>query len=256
MIHERVGRLRLELYNGIDELPSERYHKFNLYCLMYTGIGNDAESVAKHIGDMYQSLTKNDTERLKIQLQNYHHSLYLILEKADIQSMAFACLVHSINGKEVTDLSEEGLKWIQGRISRASKRQQITKLLKDLKKKIEDEIELYFPERVNNNRVSMHYNYINKHGKLLNRKILGENVEDEIERVENEFYMRNKPVVYGGEKGLLLKTEKDFETNCAILQQKGTNNPKKITISEFYSAIHLIEKQANHGRPKRNKKHK
>jgi hypothetical protein len=101
----------------------------------------------------------------------------------------------------------------------------------------------------------MHYNYINKHGKLLNRKTLGEDVEEELKRVETELYLRDAPKVYGGEKGLLLKIEKEFELNCSILRQKGVNDPKKLTVFEFYSEVNLIEKQSSNVKSKRNKKH-
>jgi hypothetical protein len=136
MINKNIGRLRLELYNGVDELPIERYHKFNLYCLMSAGIGNDVESITKHMGSIYQSLNKKDIERLKIQFQNYYHSLYLIIDKVDTTNMAFACLIHSVNGREVTDLSEEGIRRLQIKITRAERRKQIVQLFVDLKKKL------------------------------------------------------------------------------------------------------------------------
>lgn len=126
-----------------------------------------------------------------------------------------------------------------------------------IKKKIEDEIKDYFPEKVNESRISMHYNFLNKHGILTNRKILGEDVDDELARVENEFYIRSKPVLYGGPKGLLMKVEKAFETNCLILQQNGVVNPEKIPVLKFYQSIELINKQrSSHGEQKRNTKRK
>jgi len=140
MIQKKIGRLNLELYSSINELPSERYHKFNLYCLMAAGIGNDAESVQNHISDIFQSLSKGDTERLKIQFQNYYHSLHLILEKADTQSLAFSCLIAAIDGKPITDLSDDGLQYTQYLISREEKRLQVVGLFTDLKKKLKQDL--------------------------------------------------------------------------------------------------------------------
>lgn len=104
----------------------------------------------------------------------------------------------------------------------------------------------------------MHYEYINALGKLQNRKVLGEDVDGEILRVENELYNRSKPIVYGGEKGLLISIEKDYESTCVVLQKNGIPYPKQSTVLEFYSASKLIETQnsSNNGKLKTNKKHK
>ena len=102
----------------------------------------------------------------------------------------------------------------------------------------------------------MYYAYVKKHTELLYREILEEDVTEEKKRIENELYIRNKPEIYGGEKGLLIKIEKNFETNCAILYQKGYPDPKRLSVLSFYQASELIEKQAENGKSKGNKKHK
>lgn len=136
MIVKRIGRLNIKLYDCIDELPIERYHKFNIYCLLSAGIGNDIESVTSHINSIYSALQRKDFDRLKIQFENYYMSLNMILEHIDTQSIAFACLVHSINGDEITDLSDESLKNISKRITRAGKRVKILELVSEIKKKL------------------------------------------------------------------------------------------------------------------------
>lgn len=144
MIHRKIGRLRLQLYDSIDELPIERYHKFNMYCLMYLGIGNDPASISKHYTDMIQSIAKNDIDRLKTQLHNYYTCLHLITQGVDTQTLAFSCLVYSINEKEITDTSEEGLNWIRSRVVRAEKRSTALQILADLKKKLKANLKYIF----------------------------------------------------------------------------------------------------------------
>jgi hypothetical protein len=133
---ERIGRLRVEFYDSVNELPSERYHKFNTYCLLYMGIGADAEDMQKHYSDMLQALHRKDLDRLGKMLQNYMYCLHLITEHIDLPSMAVACLVKSINDKEVNDVSEENLKRVAKRITQAKKRQMVVNLFKVLKKKL------------------------------------------------------------------------------------------------------------------------
>jgi hypothetical protein len=89
----------------------------------------------------------------------------------------------------------------------------------------------------------MHYNYIHKHSQLLFKKILGQDVDSEIERVENELYKRTEVQLYGGDKGLIVKTEKNFALNCSLLAQKGHANPRNMNVFDFYAAMQLIDKQ-------------
>ena len=136
MITKQLGRLTLKMYNGIDELPAERYHKFNLYCLMSAGIGNDAEALQSHMASIYTALNKKDYDSLLVMFQNYYHSLHFIVEQMDTQSIAFCCLIHSINGDEITDISDDNLMAISKRINKATKRSIALKLLDEIKKKL------------------------------------------------------------------------------------------------------------------------
>ena len=136
MIDKRIGNLRLKLYSGIDELTAERFHKFNLYTLIATGIGSDVTSLQNHITLIYQALNKKDYDRLKTLFENYHHSIHLITEQIDTQCVAFACLVHSINGDEITDISDENLIKISKRITKNVRRVEALQVLEEIKKKL------------------------------------------------------------------------------------------------------------------------
>lgn len=85
-------------------------------------------------------------------------------------------------------------------------------------------------------------------------EIQGEDVKEELQRIENNLYLISKPEQYGGKKGLIIKIEKDFEGDSIILQQNGIQKPKKSTVVEFYRAIQIIEKQNKNGKSKRSKR--
>lgn len=72
---------------------------------------------------------------------------------------------------------------------------------------------------------------------------MGESVEKELIKINNDFYKLNDPEKYAGNKGLIVQTDKSFETNCIILKQNGVVNPKKITVLEFFSTLETIKKQ-------------
>ena len=136
MINKNIGRLRLKIYDNIGELPIERYHKFNTYCLLSMGIGSDIESIDNHIAEIFQALHRKDYDRLTVNFTNYYHSLRLIQDHMDIPSVAFACLVHSINDQEITDISEENLRIVSGRLTQAKRRELVINLFRELKKKL------------------------------------------------------------------------------------------------------------------------
>lgn len=135
MIKKSIGRKHLLIYDSVSELPSNRYHLFNSYCLMSMGIGSDVEGINEHIADIFGALQKKDFDRLNILFQNYYHSLRMIVDHEDIPSVAFACLVHSVNGKEVIDTSEEGLKRLAKDLAGAKRRVIIVNMFNELKKK-------------------------------------------------------------------------------------------------------------------------
>lgn len=136
MITKKIGFLKLELYNGIDELTTERYHKFNLYCLLSSGVGSDVESIKEHMIKIYQVLQKKDFKRLQKMFENYYLSLSYITEGLDLKTLAFTCLIHSINGDEISDLSDDNLERLSKRITKNIKRQAIFDLFKEIKKKL------------------------------------------------------------------------------------------------------------------------
>ena len=45
----RVGRHVLDLYDGIDDMPIGRFHRFNRNLMVDAGIGSDLQAVDSHI---------------------------------------------------------------------------------------------------------------------------------------------------------------------------------------------------------------
>lgn len=148
MIDKKIGRLKLKLYNGIDELPAERYHKFNLYCLLASGIGSDVTALNNHITTIYQALQMKDFARLKTLFENYYMNLNYTIQGMDLNSMAFVCLIHSINGKEILDSSDENLMKISKEISKHEKRSKYLNLFREIKKKLKMKSKYISPVKI------------------------------------------------------------------------------------------------------------
>ena len=75
------------------------------------------------------------------------------------------------------------------------------------------------------------------------KKILGIDVAkmDE-ERVEGYFEIAMKPkYLIQNKMNEVISMEKSFEATCAVLEDNGISNPKRLTIFEFFSKVEFLE---------------
>lgn len=130
-----VGGHKVELYAGIDEMPMANYHKFNKYLMFESGLAPDASGVIGHLSRMNELILAGEYDKLRLELQNTYQAISYIMEEMSPTAMAFACIVHSIDGRVVTDLSDESLKAISYSMNRESFKVLKEKVL-ELKKKL------------------------------------------------------------------------------------------------------------------------
>ena len=102
---------KIVLYNSIHDLNFQRSHAFTKYMGMDADIGGDMQAVAKHYEKLF--MFSNNPKEMKVELQKEAYNLYffwfLVLENFNPQYLSFACMVHSIDGKEYNDITEDGL---------------------------------------------------------------------------------------------------------------------------------------------------
>ena len=100
----------VEYYDAIDDLPIVRHHRFNEFISLKSGIGSTMEDVDKHIMGTVQMVQRGDKDMAITKLMNMRQGIQFAIENVDPQSMAFAVLVHKIDGVEQKDTSDHGLK--------------------------------------------------------------------------------------------------------------------------------------------------
>jgi hypothetical protein len=104
-----LKKAKVLLYADIDQLPAERFSKVNKFWMLHDELGSSFEDVDKiHITRLLIAL--EDKEKSKKVIDNMRVLIHNIINEVNPESMAFACLVHSIDGKEINDLSDENLK--------------------------------------------------------------------------------------------------------------------------------------------------
>ena len=107
----------INVFAAAEELPISRYAKFQKYALIEAGLGSDLKSIGSHFGKLFEYLTQKMNEEALQETKNLYYNIHLIMEEINVESLAFACLIHSIDGKEVIDTSEEGLKLTVAQLS-------------------------------------------------------------------------------------------------------------------------------------------
>jgi len=109
ILHKGLSKTKVLLYTEIDQLPADRFSKVNKYWMLNDELGNCFEDIVRiHITRIALSL--HDKDKAKKVLDNMRVLIHNIINETFPQSLAFACLIHSIDGEEITDLSDENLK--------------------------------------------------------------------------------------------------------------------------------------------------
>ena len=98
-----------EIYDSIDDMPIVNFQKFNKLLLIDSGLGSDIDSIDSHLVNLAK-LIKTDIAKANQEIQNLRQTLYLIAANISPKYLAFTALIHSIDGKINTDLSDDNLK--------------------------------------------------------------------------------------------------------------------------------------------------
>jgi hypothetical protein len=109
MTELKINEHTVQLYSSIKELPIVLSKRMSTYLLQDTGIGSSMNDVDDHLARL-RIFVSNDrkTEALE-ELKNLRFNLFSMLSGLNYQSLAFGCLIASVDGQPVTDYSSEGI---------------------------------------------------------------------------------------------------------------------------------------------------
>lgn len=234
----------LKLYDSIDEMPIINFQKYNKYLLIDSGIGSDVDDIDRHIVKIAKLIKASDSKKALQELQNMRQNIYMVNSNISPKYLAFAALIHSINGNIISDLSDENLKAILESLKTVSHSWLIS-ILEKLKKKVETELELYFPNNFTSSREKEVYDKLKQRTLLVLEEIIsGENKRQEIENLDTIMLSFYKPQSFSGEGSAEIQYDKHFESTCLYISQKANLDAKKMTILQFYNSLDNLKKQA------------
>lgn len=239
-----IGRHRLELYDGIDEMPIGRFHRFNRNLMVDAGIGSDLQAVDGHIAKTVAFLKAGKTESAVKEMENLRQSIALVHEGMSPAFSAFACLVASVDGESTEGWSESELDALSERLKGMSVGRLRTET-GEVKKKIDAELALYFPTVFGNQRTSEWYQCLKRIGlEKLRELIKGLEKTDELRADELRMLEMMAPRKFTGSKGVEVEYDREYENMCLAMSQQLHLDVKGMTVLEYYNAYEFLREQA------------
>ncbi len=99
----KIGPHTIELYDGIDELPITRFHKYNKMLLVDAGIGSELSDFDAHI-EKAMRFCKVKPELAIMELENLRQNVYFIQSESSPKHLAFCALIYKLDGVEQNDI--------------------------------------------------------------------------------------------------------------------------------------------------------
>lgn len=237
---------KVRLFDSIDELPIVRFHRYNRMLLVDAGIGSDIQDFDAHIERVVRYLRKGDNDSAAKELDNLRQNVYMIMQGQSVRDLSFACLVESIDDNVKDDLSPEALAKVV-EILGDTPRKRLTDLYQSVKKKIDEELSLYFPAMFDDVTTREYYD-IMKRLAVLNLKMVTDGESDELRRqadeIREKLVLYSKPKVFTGHDGVEVRHDKEFETMCLTITKETGRDAKAMTVLEYYNAYDYLQQKA------------
>lgn len=241
----KLNAHKVDLYNSIEELPMVRFHKYNKCLLVDAGIGSDLSAFDGHIERVVRYIRSDKREEAAKELENLRQNIYMVIEEMSPNHLAFACLVARIDGKPQDDISDDGLQRVMQLLG-GTPMKDITANAEAVKKKIDDELSLYFPQIFDDSSTKEYYDILKQRTvAMLDEIINGETSERQqrIEKLTDALITYSKPRTFTGAGSAEIAYDKQFEDMCIIISKNLHTDPKKYNVLEYYNAYLFISKQ-------------
>ena len=239
----KLGKHKVVLYNSIEELPIVRFHKYNKMLLVDAGLGSDLGAIDGHIERAVRFIRNDQRKEAAAEMDNIRQTVYMIMQGMSTKHLSFATLVSEIDGKPCTDLSDEGLQKVLDVLSDVPIGE-MTAEHEAVKKKIDDELTVYFPDDFDSASEKEYYDIMKRRTQVMLDAVMNGETEERkalIDKLTDELVCFTKPKVFTGKDSVEITYDKQFEDMCLVMAQQLHTDPKKYSVMEYYNAYHYIK---------------
>jgi hypothetical protein len=241
-----LGRHRVKVYDSIDELPMARFHKYNKFLLIDAGLGSDMQSFDAHIEKVVRFMRTGDTDNAAKELENMRQNIYVMQTEQSPQNLSFAALVAEIDDVEMNDLSDDGLERVRQMLLDAP-RKDITAALQAVKKKIDDDLMLYFPSLFDSTDEKEYYDMMKRRAQMELEQITDGDSEERRARItelEDRMVTAVKPRTFTGRDAFGVQHDKAYMKMCLMISSNLNADATRMTVLEYYTASEYMHEMA------------
>ena len=247
MVTAKIGKHTVEFYDTIEELPIVRFHKYEKLLLVDAGVGSDIHSFDQRLVKVREYLAAKKPEQAQKELENMRQCVYMIQSELSPKHRAFAALITKLDGQDCTNLSDDSLAALTEKLNDVPEKE-LTDQLESVKKKIDGELMLYFPDLFNDSSVKEYYDLLRKRTlALLNEIVAGANdpgASDVVSKLTTALITYSNPKLFTGSEGVEIQFDRQFENLCLVLSEQLNVEPKKYSVLEFYNAFEFVKERA------------
>jgi hypothetical protein len=237
----KIGKHTASIFDGIEDMPIVRYHKFMKCLLIDAGIGGDMAAVDRHLYKARAYVGGKKIDLAQIELDNLRQNFNFILNGVSPRLLAFAALVAELDGKPTGTTDSE--------------LQKVADILKDAtvgevdanvdakKKRLDDELKTYFADLFDDESDKEYYDLLKSRTLAMLQSISGEGDAAKIERLTQALLLHVKPKSFVGKDNAEIRYEKNFERLCLYLSEYTNKDVKSLTTMEFYNLYEYGKEQ-------------
>ena len=237
---------KIVLYDDIDQLSIEQFNKINKYWMLHDNIGSSFVDIDNnHIAKIL--MVADNKDKVVMEVENLRLLIHDIINEVNPSMMAFACLIYSIDGKEITDYSDEGIKNILKKLNDSGlKIGDLKKKMKEVREKIYGDLEMYFPD-IFHNVLSTAFWTKMKEKAIKQCDAILTGIEVDLTAADRYFSSLFVPRSFSEGKEEL-RYDKSFEKNCIMLTSLSNQPVKKMSTKEYFALITYYNDSLKHGR--------
>lgn len=241
-----IGKHRVKVYDSIDDLPMARFHKYNKFLLIDAGLGSDMQSFDAHIEKVVRFMKSGDKDNAAKELENMRQNVYIMLTEQSPQNLSFAALVAEIDDVEMNDLSDDGLERVRQMLEDAP-RKDITAALQAVKKKIDEDLTLYFPSLFDSTDEKEYYDMMKRRAQMELEQITDGDSEERRARItelEDRMVTAVKPRTFTGRDAFGVQHDKAYMKMCLMISSTLNADATRMTVLEYYTASEYMHDMA------------
>ena len=242
----KIGKHTVEFYDSIEDLPVVRFQKFNKLLLIDSGIGSTVNDLDNHLHRMLKYVERGQIDNFNKEVANLRQNFFLIMSELLPKHRAFSALVTKIDDKEITDISDEGLRETFETISDVSGKE-ICSIVSEVKKKLDLECSNYFPKIFEDSTAKEYYLKLRDWTLATLEKIQMKKGEDcteinkKIDTLADELLLFTDPKIFTGKDSVEIELDKTFDSTCMLISQQLHVDPTSFTVLRFYNALSYVQ---------------